>query len=126
MTDQCMTPNDPCADPDSCTSVECARDRLHVTLRDEADQRESHLPECREYRWNTDANACICPALRACEARVAQESYPLLYAKGYAAALDAARDAVAALSFGPLDRDQGPAATQRQALAAIEALRGES
>ena len=45
---------------------------------------------------------------------------------GYAAGLDAARDAVAALSFDPLSRDQGPAATQRQALAAIDALRGES
>ena len=38
-------------------------------------------------------------------------------------ALDAARAAVAALSFDPLNRDQGPAATQRHAIAAIDALK---
>jgi hypothetical protein len=37
--------------------------------------------------------------------------------------LDAAREAVAALPFDPLNRDQGPAATQRQAIAAIDALK---
>ena len=35
----CRTPDDPCADPDFCDSLACARERLHLTLRDEADER---------------------------------------------------------------------------------------
>jgi len=38
-------------------------------------------------------------------------------------ALDAAREAVATMTFDSLQRDQGPVATQRQVLAAIDALR---
>lgn len=59
MTDhlpECLTPDDPCADPDFCDSLACSRQRLHMTLRDEADIREGnvrmietsgHLPEPR-------------------------------------------------------------------------------
>ena len=69
-------------------------------------------------------------ALRACE----QRAYALGievgkhdgWLAGHAAGVVAARDAVAALSFDPLSRDQGPAATQRQALAAIDALKEKS
>lgn len=98
----------------------------------------------------TCIHTCICSALRACEARVTerhnaeheddrlaafQNGYDaaivkerkrsvLLIADAYGKGLDAAREAVAALSFDSLSRDQGPVATQRQALAAIDARRG--
>lgn len=51
------------------------------------------------------------------------EKIAAAYRMGRRDALDAAREAVAALPFDPLNRDQGPAATQRQAIAAIDALR---
>lgn len=87
-----------------------------------------HLPECDDWRIGArrGVRACICPWLRACEARVRHEpvgSCIKHYDAGYAAALDAARDAVAA---------QDPrwsvdyADAIRDALAAIDALRGES
>ena len=44
----------------------------------------------------------------------------------FAEGLRMARDAVEAMRFDPLSRDQGPDATKRQVLAAIDALRGES
>ena len=42
--------------------------------------------------------------------------------RGYAKGVDSARDAVEALSYDDLSRDQGPNKTKRQALAAIDAL----
>ena len=43
-----------------------------------------------------------------------------------AAGLDAARETVATMTFDPLQRDQGPVATQRQVLAAIDALKEDN
>ena len=73
----------------------------------------THLPECAVLRPadNYYGGACICPSLRACEQRVRDEALKAeylryeeaairdqdaAYRKGYAAALDAAREAVAA------------------------------
>ena len=66
-----------------------------------------HLPECPSSSPDPLAADCCCSRLRACERRM----------------LDAAREAVATMTFDPLQRDQGPVATQRQVLAAIDALR---
>jgi hypothetical protein len=85
-------------------------------------------------------DGCICDRLRACEARVRDGWEPwcneVSYDAGHAAALDAARDAVAAmeplLSETPLHGgyDCCGCSTLDQlhadALAAIDALRGES
>ena len=83
-----------------------------------------HLPEC----WVIDCLPDDCPgcaALRACEARVRASEFPLGVAvgkhdgflEGYAAALDAARDAVIAVPFGPR------VISRSDALAAIDALK---
>ena len=77
-----------------------------------------HLPECvGDPRY---PSSCICPALRACEARVLdtirRDSW---YEDGWNAALDAARDAVAAL----LGKTVPPSDGVTEALAAIDALR---
>ena len=67
-----------------------------------------HLPECPRieyivsrhgYTLTAGSNGCICNRLRACEERV-EETWSAIagrdqYAAGYAAALDAAREAVA-------------------------------
>ena len=67
-----------------------------------------HLPECLHDDDTYGLRGlCICDELRACEQRV----------------LDAAREAVATMTFDSLQRDQGPVATQRQVLAAIDALK---
>lgn len=53
-----------------------------------------HLAECE---WNDETRVnrrCICPALRACEARVTTPSH--YHDLGYAAGVQAARDAVVA------------------------------
>jgi hypothetical protein len=83
----------------------------------------SHLPECGKL-------VCVCKQLRACEERVAQTfinqegaAYELGYAKGYAAALDAARDIIAALEINGV---YCKVVHSCDALAAIDALRGES
>ncbi len=101
-----------------------------------------HLPECLRYDYPTESanEPCICPALRACEARMEARnqgfadmaSFELgkreerkrsaaLIADAYAAGVQAARDAVEALE--PVVRGIGMKA---DALAAIDALKGES
>lgn len=95
-----------------------------------------HLPEC----WASDQidrldPLCICDRLRACEQRVvsgpmSMPSYLNGRQRGYAAGLDAARDAVAAVP--PIDQwvdDNGLVSLvydKGEALAAIDALRGKS
>lgn len=79
---------------------------------------------------------CICDRLRACEQRCDEKRHAEVRAwselsrdnfdHGFAAGLDAAREAVATMTFDSLQRDQGPVATQRQVLAVIDALRKES
>ena len=84
-----------------------------------------HLPECGA---NDGSMFCICPSLRACEQRVAQESYEQIYDKGYdngyANGVQAARDAVAAASLRIPYEDRRHVYLD-DALAAIDALRGE-
>lgn len=96
-----------------------------------------HLPDC--YRTNT-MGPCICPALRACEARVreeyeSQDCYALGFShginEGVPKALDAARDAVAAVFDGAhrLMSDGHYSyivPDKADALAAIDALRGDA
>ena len=107
----------------------------------------AHLRECAvaEARatatlWGVPADAhlsnpppCICERLRACEERVSSEYLTPMalattgfddprYAKGYAAALDAAREAVASMEIAVAGNS---AATVDQALAVIDALKEE-
>ena len=51
-----------------------------------------------------------------------QETDPIQRAEDFARGVQAARDAVEALSYDDLSRDQGPDATKRQALAAIDGV----
>lgn len=95
-----------------------------------------HLPECLSVNFQPDESpddCTICAALRACEARVRASEFPLGVAvgkhdgflEGYAAALDAAWDAVAASPHwysGLLDME---VVKRDDALAAIDKLRGE-
>ena len=88
-----------------------------------------HLPECRG-TIPVGANYityCICPALRACEARVKGEDWQDGYTTGHDRGVQAARDAVAALpcpiTFCGLKIGDH---AQSHLLAAIDALRGES
>ena len=88
-----------------------------------------HLPECFAFSSKYPmAVACICDRLRACEARVLGNRLEV-WAEGYAFALHAARDAVAALTIrrpsDPLDTLEW-LAEPVIVLAAIDALRGES
>lgn len=89
-----------------------------------------HVPECFNGRQRSGGLPCICDRLRACEQRVAQESYPLLFDKGVTAGLSAARDAVAALCDCVHLNGKHASSCAIQdavaALAAIDALRGES
>ncbi len=101
-----------------------------------------HLPECLAAHPATPDAACICDRLRACEARARASEFPLGVAvgkhdgflEGYAAALDAARAAVAALPIthctwaDPGDRYAHLRAVTSVdgALAVLDALRGES
>lgn len=67
-----------------------------------------HLPECDCYgRSHGECALCICDRLRACEKRV----------------LDAARDAVMALTTDLALSDQDTVVYRADALAAIDALR---
>lgn len=79
-----------------------------------------HVLECR---W--ESQRCICEELRACEQRVLDDD--VLAAAyhgqaGYAAGVQAAREAVAAVSV----RKDTSHDMRVQALAAIDTLRGES
>lgn len=68
-------------------------------------------------------------ALRACEERIdkAWHEYDQLAREGaYLSGVQAARDAVAALAYEVEDHDGIPRLTATEALAAIDALRGES
>lgn len=90
-----------------------------------------HLPDCfLSEPWNATTNpqVCICDRLRACEQRVADDIWGAIregsqYKSGFEGGLDAARDAVAAVSVGGQHfwavgfRDG-----TEQALAAIDAL----
>lgn len=90
-----------------------------------------HLPECECYgRNHGECALCICDWLRACEERV-RESAATLWERtdeqmadarrqGYAAALDAAREAVASVGV----RKDTSYDMRVQALADIDALRG--
>lgn len=88
-----------------------------------------HLPECRvaDRRGTVNPSDCICDRLRACEQRVLASCALKdrdLYADGYAAALDAAREAVSPLLHEePCDCDNCRLITTAQAL--IAALRSE-
>ena len=100
-----------------------------------------HLPEC-EWSDNTRVNRhCICPALRACEQRVREEReadgpwfrsvvHDCCVDKqtAYAGGVQAARDAVAAIPHWDEDSSESlfRACDKDDALAAIDALRGES
>ena len=99
-----------------------------------------HLQECWA-KFPSDPPAwCICDELRACEARVQKIAYQeglgagsdehrqheIGWIKGYAAALDAARKAVAALRgyFGTDGSGDGTVWVEKiEALSAIDALR---
>jgi len=101
-----------------------------------SDRMSDHLPECIALviRMEYDDAFCICPEIRACEQRVLASCALKdgdLYADGYDNALDAAREAVAAeLGWEDVDPsdDYKPhtAIWKFRALAAIDALRGES
>lgn len=99
-----------------------------------------HLPECRVRTYTTDdgmvyevaGDLCICPALRACERRVllSKPNIELSAVYGYEAGrsdgLSAARDAVA--GEAQARHVDGPTVfiTLADALAAIDALRGNA
>lgn len=104
-----------------------------------------HLPDCiytperfdPEQNIVWDGKPCICERLRACEQRVRDEERagaPVAmielagYSRGYAAGVQAAREAVAAIPHW--DEDSGEslfrACDKDNVLAAIDALRGES
>ena len=69
-----------------------------------------HLPECWIVSQSNPLNGCICTELRACEQRVRMEDDDYAYVaaqaeadgrrNGWAAGLDAAREAVAATFIG--------------------------
>ncbi len=92
-----------------------------------------HLPECRLSESNPHVALarwghaeCICDRLRACEARVRDEYRWLINNSATVVdeTLDAARDAVAAIPW--FDRFALGRRFRDEALAAIDALRGES
>ena len=78
------------------------------------------LPECPIPQHPENA-VCFCPALRACEKRAMRSTHRgrTMYAHGYAAGVQAARDAVAAI-------DACPECSIDDALAAIDALAGDA
>ena len=99
------------------------------------DGERRHLPECLRieyivsrhgYTLTAGSNGCICDRLRICERRV-EETWSAIagrdqYAEGYAAALNAARDAVAVVGV----RKDTSYDMRVVALAAIDALREET
>lgn len=103
-----------------------------------------HLPECLVPDFDKGLWICICNQLRACEQRVQKIAYAqglgagsdehgqheIGWMKGYDAALDAAREAVASVEGGysvPLEMPVGAFvnAMRREHLAAIDALQKE-
>lgn len=90
-----------------------------------------HLPECLMSPALT-VRPCICPELRACEQRVRRRvanDAEIVYAEveraAYAAGVQDARDAVAALT--PMRTLTGVRTfSKREALAAIDALKGDT
>ena len=95
---------------------------------------DKHLPECGAV-WESDY--CICPYLRACEQRVAATVSAALtqdgtYGGGYAAGLDAAREAAMSIGFHTHVEGGSHVGTTRtfidrdEFLAAIKALREEN
>jgi hypothetical protein len=99
----------------------------------------NHLPECiytpenidpdKGIRWG--GSPCICNRLRACEQRVANKIAALLvegidWQDGFAAGLDAAQDAVAAISAHSTWPDMSYNDGLIDALAAIDALKEET
>lgn len=98
-----------------------------------------HLPECYDALipdFHNERWVCICAALRACEKRVWKVAYnqglgagsdmhgehEKGWVKGYAAGVQAAREAVLAMVIETVGNS---AATVEQVLAAIDALREE-
>lgn len=90
-----------------------------------------HLPDCfLSEPWNATTNpqVCICHRLRACEQRVLEDEFSYkgdidtAYGQGWDAALNAAREAVTGVGV----RKDTSHDMRVQALAAIDALRGES
>lgn len=94
-----------------------------------------HLPECGVRKpcgvcGNITYGVCICDRLRACEQRVRvneRDWRDQAFGIGYAAALDAAREAVAALPYTDnYDHEcQWETVIREDAMAAIDALREE-
>ena len=96
-----------------------------------------HLPECWIVSQSNPLNGCICTELRACEQRVRMEDDDYAYVAaqaeadgrrhGWAAGLDAAREALDAL---PTEQTVKEGVSEfwveiNHALAAIDALREE-
>ena len=91
-----------------------------------------HYPECPDQHSSHDGT-CICPQLRACEERVADDIWGAIrdgsqYRSGFEAGLDAARESVAASDpyWKVDDGETGDVFVMSvtAALAAIDALRG--
>ena len=89
-----------------------------------------HLPECEAYR-DECGGGCICHHVRACERRVRivyaishvrdeQAADGIAFGNGYAAGLDAAREAVAAVEYLPTNPEK---MIRSMALDAIDALK---
>ena len=95
----------------------------------------NHLPECpaADPVWHPDYSApCMCDRLRALEQRVREDEFSYngdidtAYGQGWDEALDAAREAVAALPPSPLPERWGVRTAMNfrgDVLAAIDALR---
>ena len=90
----------------------------------------NHLPECSNSMipdFHNERWICICAALRACEQRVREEWYEVqseTWEQGYKYALDAAREAVAAIKDEHVgDEYKYERLVLRVVLAAIDALR---
>ena len=89
-----------------------------------------HLPECPPWVVITGNEAdCICDRLRACETRVREDAHRYCFQRdaheGYAAGLAAAREAVAN-AIPVWDQDGWNVCSHKDALAAIDGLKGES
>lgn len=87
-----------------------------------------HLPEC--IGAPLYPSSCICPALRACEQRVADDIWGAIregsqYKSGFEGGLDAARDAVKNVPC-PEGYEAKGCSHWDDALAAIDALRGDA
>lgn len=90
----------------------------------------NHLPECPmafDDYWNYEPAECCCKQLRACERRMEASNQGFAdmasFELGRRAGVQAAREAVARLLPSPGD---APLIDLRDALAAIDALRGQN